>query len=180
MSLYFCSANYCTITLVLKLSYFQGLDLVATDIASGLVLVYIEHQNDKTQFRFSTFSPSSHLPPTTIQQQHEQQHEQQQQPVSNQNGANADQSAGVDNPALESENDGALDRTTPHSVQNDNGFIISETIVPSQNAFPLPKGWMNVQSAGHYMKFALATYGWPMYMYSNLFTGACKLWSHCR
>ena len=32
-----------------------------------------------------------------------------------------------------------------------------------------------LEKAAHCMQFAIAAYGWPMYVYSNPLTGACKL-----
>lgn len=32
-----------------------------------------------------------------------------------------------------------------------------------------------LEKATHWMQFAAAAYGWPLYIYSNLFTGPCKL-----
>lgn len=43
-----------------------------------------------------------------------------------------------------------------------------------------PRPWMNVALAAHYMKFASASYGWPLHVYSNLLTGACSLCKNCR
>lgn len=34
---------------------------------------------------------------------------------------------------------------------------------------------VELEKASHYMQFAAAAYGWPLYIYSNLFTGPCKL-----
>lgn len=34
---------------------------------------------------------------------------------------------------------------------------------------------VELEKAAHYMQFAAAAYGWPLYIYSNLFTGPCKL-----
>ncbi|KAL8597649.1 hypothetical protein ACOMHN_031584 [Nucella lapillus] len=43
-----------------------------------------------------------------------------------------------------------------------------------------PKAWMTIPMMEHYMKFALGSYGWPFYMYSNFFTGLCRLCASCR
>ncbi|XP_076442835.1 diacylglycerol lipase-beta-like isoform X2 [Babylonia areolata] len=42
-----------------------------------------------------------------------------------------------------------------------------------------PKAWMTIPMMEHYMKFALGSYGWPFYMYSNFFTGLCRLCAAC-
>uniref|UniRef100_A0A3B3UKY9 Diacylglycerol lipase-beta n=1 Tax=Poecilia latipinna TaxID=48699 RepID=A0A3B3UKY9_9TELE len=36
-----------------------------------------------------------------------------------------------------------------------------------------------LENAAHYMQFAAAAYGWPLYVYSNLFTAPCKLSRDC-
>lgn len=36
-----------------------------------------------------------------------------------------------------------------------------------------------LEKAAHCMQFAAAAYGWPMYIYSNLLTGPCKLMKDC-
>nr|XP_020495794.1 sn1-specific diacylglycerol lipase beta [Labrus bergylta] len=36
-----------------------------------------------------------------------------------------------------------------------------------------------LEKAAHCMQFAAAAYGWPLYVYSNLFTGPCKLSGDC-
>lgn len=34
---------------------------------------------------------------------------------------------------------------------------------------------VELEKAAHCMQFAMAAYGWPMYIYSNPLTGPCKL-----
>ena len=43
-----------------------------------------------------------------------------------------------------------------------------------------PQGWMAIHNATYFMRYAMASYGWPLYMYTNLTCGCCKLWSKCR
>ncbi|XP_048026773.1 diacylglycerol lipase-beta [Megalobrama amblycephala] len=38
---------------------------------------------------------------------------------------------------------------------------------------------MELEKAAHYMRFAAAAYGWPLYVYSNPLTGVCKLSGDC-
>ncbi|KAM9305954.1 diacylglycerol lipase-beta [Gastrophryne carolinensis] len=38
---------------------------------------------------------------------------------------------------------------------------------------------LELQKAAHYMRFAAAAYGWPLYLYSNPLTGLCKLSGEC-
>ena len=40
--------------------------------------------------------------------------------------------------------------------------------------------WMTVHNAAYYMKYAVATYSWPIYVYMNLCCGVCQLWHGCR
>ena len=114
---------------------------MATDIASGMILLYIKQQKTPCHYRIST--------------------------------------VGHDNQGLVSSNP-----TTPSypdtvavTIQSGGEGIGGGDQVNS--LVPVPKDWMNVQTSAHYMKFALANYGWPMYMFMNLFTGACKLAPHC-
>ncbi|XP_041362272.1 diacylglycerol lipase-beta-like isoform X2 [Gigantopelta aegis] len=46
--------------------------------------------------------------------------------------------------------------------------------------FTRPELWMNIKLMSYYMKFALASYGWPFYIYSNMMTGICKVATRCR
>ncbi|XP_022255756.1 sn1-specific diacylglycerol lipase beta-like isoform X2 [Limulus polyphemus] len=46
------------------------------------------------------------------------------------------------------------------------------TKVPTQE-----QEWMTINIACHFMKFARGSYGWPMFMYSNIGTGLCQLWT---
>jgi len=39
---------------------------------------------------------------------------------------------------------------------------------------PVP-GWMTVENASHFMKFAGASYGWPFFLFSNFLCGPCRL-----
>ncbi|XP_070186231.1 diacylglycerol lipase-beta-like isoform X2 [Littorina saxatilis] len=47
------------------------------------------------------------------------------------------------------------------------------------NGGVMQESWMTIPMMTHYMKFALGSYGWPFYMYSNLFTGLCRLCASC-
>ncbi|XP_014895467.1 sn1-specific diacylglycerol lipase beta [Poecilia latipinna] len=60
------------------------------------------------------------------------------------------------------------------------GAVISAVITRS----PLPvlqdqDLQTELENAAHYMQFAAAAYGWPLYVYSNLFTAPCKLSRDC-
>ncbi|XP_047740991.1 uncharacterized protein LOC125179343 [Hyalella azteca] len=49
---------------------------------------------------------------------------------------------------------------------------------PTSCIAPPPQPWMTVANAQHYMRFALASYGWPWYMYGRIFTTFGSLWPH--
>lgn len=46
----------------------------------------------------------------------------------------------------------------------------------SQDSTFCPKDWMSVASAGAFMKYALASYGWAFFVYDNQCTGPFRLW----
>ena len=48
---------------------------------------------------------------------------------------------------------------------------------PSHQLLP---GWMTLENASHFIKFAGASYGWPFYVFSNLLCGPCRLCCSCR
>ncbi|XP_005998437.1 diacylglycerol lipase-beta [Latimeria chalumnae] len=54
-------------------------------------------------------------------------------------------------------------------------------VVVSHSPSSLMKEQLDIEleNAAFYMQFAVAAYGWPMYVYSNPLTGVCKLGSDC-
>ena len=46
--------------------------------------------------------------------------------------------------------------------------------------FPRPAEWMTVPNCAYYMRYALACYSWPIYMYMHPCVGCCKLTNQCR
>ncbi|XP_061191420.1 diacylglycerol lipase-beta-like isoform X2 [Saccostrea echinata] len=53
--------------------------------------------------------------------------------------------------------------------------------VGSSNDTPIgPTPWMTSTNMHHYMKYAAGSYGWPMYMFTHLATGLCRLCGACR
>ena len=42
----------------------------------------------------------------------------------------------------------------------------------------IPK-WMSINEACHYVRYAIATYSWPYYLYMNNFKGCCQLYGCC-
>ncbi|XP_042236412.1 diacylglycerol lipase-beta-like isoform X2 [Homarus americanus] len=56
------------------------------------------------------------------------------------------------------------------------GALQDEGGLPHQQS-PRPE-WMKVGSAHHFMKFALASYGWPWFVYGRFCQACCSLWSH--
>ncbi|XP_048248656.1 diacylglycerol lipase-beta-like isoform X2 [Haliotis rufescens] len=52
------------------------------------------------------------------------------------------------------------------------------SVMSSANC-PVPESWMTVKMMSHFMRYALGSYGWPFYLYTNLLTGLCKLATKC-
>lgn len=46
--------------------------------------------------------------------------------------------------------------------------------------YPRPAQWMTVPNCAYYMRYALACYSWPIYMYMHPCVGCCKLTNQCR
>nr|XP_027221263.1 sn1-specific diacylglycerol lipase beta-like isoform X2 [Penaeus vannamei] len=65
-----------------------------------------------------------------------------------------------------------LSRSSTASI----GALQSEGALPHQQS-PRPE-WMKVGSAYHFMKFALASYGWPWFVYGRFCQACCSLWKH--
>ncbi|XP_033734525.1 sn1-specific diacylglycerol lipase beta-like isoform X2 [Pecten maximus] len=133
--------------------FFQDveLDLVATDIAAGLILVNRDQEvsqltvtTDRTCETYGTLSQERkpHYSPVTTDSQ-----------VS-------DTGTRVEHPSSSS---GATNS------------------VPTHERPPLPpQDWMNIRNMSHYMKYAMASYGWPLFVFANLSLGLCKLCGECR
>lgn len=43
-----------------------------------------------------------------------------------------------------------------------------------------PKSWMTLTQASAFMKYALASYGWPFFVYDNQVSGPFKLLCNCK
>ncbi|KAL4240297.1 hypothetical protein ACF0H5_001090 [Mactra antiquata] len=56
---------------------------------------------------------------------------------------------------------------------------VSDSILDT-SSMPIPQPWMNIELMCHFMKFAMASYGWPLYIFTHLMTGSCQLWSQCK
>lgn len=71
-----------------------------------------------------------------------------------------------------------IDRHLPisRSLTASIGTLQDEGGLPYQQS-PRPE-WMKVGSAYHFMKFAMASYGWPWFMYRNICQGCCSLKAH--
>ncbi|XP_005923854.1 diacylglycerol lipase-beta isoform X1 [Haplochromis burtoni] len=55
-----------------------------------------------------------------------------------------------------------------------------DVVVPHSPSSPVGEDLeAELEKATHWMQFAAAAYGWPLYIYSNLFTGPCKLSGDC-
>ncbi|XP_066966714.1 diacylglycerol lipase-beta-like isoform X3 [Macrobrachium rosenbergii] len=65
-----------------------------------------------------------------------------------------------------------LSRSSTASI----GALESEGDLPQQQC-PRPE-WMKVGTAYHFMKFAMASYGWPWFMYGRFCRATCYLWKN--
>uniref|UniRef100_A0A8C5N8X3 Diacylglycerol lipase-beta n=1 Tax=Gouania willdenowi TaxID=441366 RepID=A0A8C5N8X3_GOUWI len=55
-----------------------------------------------------------------------------------------------------------------------------DMVVPHSPSSPIEEDLeAELEKAAHFMKFAAAAYGWPLYIYSNLLSGPCKLCGNC-
>lgn len=63
---------------------------------------------------------------------------------------------------------------------NCNAADVVRTVAGSSGPLPQPKHWMTIPNLAFYMKFAMGSYGWPLYIYSHLCTGLCCLCCKCR
>ena len=197
----------------------QGLDLVPTDIAAGLILVQFEEQNAPRQLirenivlRFPDQLPQlpydhsttavkipvqrthslechSHEPllgqDNTVY--HQLPHRSLSMPAHTSQihinfGTDAD-NARADAALITNSNANTSGEISGQLARSSHGrHTGSHNNSPGPSTVdgsgPLP--WMNVQNAVHFMKYAMASYGWPLYTYMNLPLGCCKLWSNCR
>lgn len=107
-------------------SLFEDSDLVASDLASALVLLRLKRKYEE-QREESIRKTNLHLP---------------------------------------------ISRSSTASI----GALQDEGGLPYQQS-PRPE-WMKVGSAYHFMKFALASYGWPWFVYGQFCQACCAMWSH--
>ena len=136
------------------------MDLVPTDIAAGLILLQVEQRKHSQAVRM--------VPITYLDQS----------------------SASTDIAGVSVQIRGSPERraeSTEQSTAEPNAVCVQpgEPAPRFSNAnlsrvYPQPMEWMNIPAAAHYMRFAAASYGWPFFMYSNLFTGACQLSTQCK
>ncbi|XP_007257305.2 diacylglycerol lipase-beta [Astyanax mexicanus] len=55
-----------------------------------------------------------------------------------------------------------------------------DDVIPHSPSSPIREDLeIELEKAAHCMQFAVAAYGWPLYVYSNPFTGLCKLSGDC-
>ncbi|KAK3601848.1 hypothetical protein CHS0354_041771 [Potamilus streckersoni] len=134
--------------------FFKGVDLVPTDIAAGLILVYREQERKNNRLSIVTIDHDS--PP-----------------------ARSQSSYTFSQPTLQSSAAADMEISSSYSA---NGLVISPgpSLLGGQTQTDIPKPWMTIRNMTHYMKYAMASYGWPLYIFSHLATGACHLWSQCR
>ncbi|XP_060067139.1 diacylglycerol lipase-beta-like [Ylistrum balloti] len=139
--------------------FFQDveLDLVATDIAAGLILVNREQEvshltvtvdrtcesygalSQETTPKYNPITTAGQVPDTLA----------------------AGTRVSLDHPSSSSSSSGG------------NSICNQERQVP-------PQDWMTIRNMSHYMKYAMASYGWPLFIFANLSLGLCKLCGQCR
>lgn len=127
-------------------NFFQGVDLVPTDIAAGLILVHREQERKASQL--SSVSIETNRPSSSSYETF---------------SAN----------------------TSSHDIERPVTEVVHSRASPelrtvSDSSLPTPKPWMTTDLMHHYMKFAMASYGWPLFIFTHLVTGACQLWSQCK
>ncbi|XP_069123504.1 diacylglycerol lipase-beta-like isoform X2 [Argopecten irradians] len=140
--------------------FFQNveLDLVATDIAAGLILV--NREQEVSQLTVTT--ERTHESYGTVSQERISQYG----PVTTGGQVSDTLTKGT-----------KITQGCPNSSSSSatNNIPISE----SQH-LPQPQDWMNIKNMSHYMKYAMASYGWPLFVFANLSLGLCKLCGECR
>ncbi|XP_014672368.1 PREDICTED: sn1-specific diacylglycerol lipase beta-like [Priapulus caudatus] len=164
-------------------TFFEGVDLVPSDIAAGLVLLQIQQEKQKrwntiqakrTAAAASRSEPSVQRPlrgdPAQIQD----------------GGTDAGLSAstspegaavaasGVDVGLSASTSAGAAPEGAAVAAEGASGVDVRP------GASTAPKEWMNVRNATHFVKFALGVYGWPLYAYMHPVMGWFRLWGKIR
>lgn len=105
-------------------NFFDGVDLVATDIACGLILIHRQQEQQKYQLT-------------------------------------------------------GLEVETSQTICKSPAPSHSSTAEPGSDVHAGLKPWMSVDLMWHYMKYAMGSYGWPLYIFTHLMTGTCRLWSQC-
>lgn len=149
----------------------QGMDVVPTDVAAGLVLLY-----HATQKRRSLYVPRS---PENSQNHNENHDVENRDEKVNKNGSIqaenlADIICEIDSdeeyhgrPQCSGDNNRQSNSTTVENIQR-----TSEN-TPDLAASFEDDEWTKIGVLVHYMKFALACYGWPLYVMMHLKTGPC-------
>ncbi|KAK3090708.1 hypothetical protein FSP39_013912 [Pinctada imbricata] len=70
---------------------------------------------------------------------------------------------------------------THEAISSSSSGLACQNGRPKSNSRPTePQPWMTMDLITHYMKFALGSYGWPLYVFDNLLTGVCRLCGACR
>lgn len=145
--------------------YSQDVDLVPTDIGAGLILLHHDQEMkeaDLTDVVSEAVSSTS----------------------ADVNSEGQPQDVTDNLPATHSTD--RLEETaraaTP--VPGAERLVSLQSLIPVSSPFERPcpprQSWMNISLMTHYMKFSMASYGWPLYVFSNLMTGVCKLYPYCR
>ena len=147
------------------------MDLVPTDIAAGLILVQVEQGKNLRAVRMVPITYLSSCSSTDVG-------------VDSQLVGNQEEQAKMNErltDAAATSSDEPVSATAVYIQPGEPVPRVSNANLSSVGrVYPQPTDWMNIPAAAHYMKFAAASYGWPLFMYSNLFTGACQLCTECR
>ena len=128
----------------------QGIDLVPTDVAAGLILLQDEQATQPVRLRAE--------PLTTYDQ-----------PV-----------AFHDRPSSSSTMTSLASQDSTQVKAIAGSSSSSPTEDNLNKLYPNPKTWMNISNATHYMKYAMGSYGWPLFVYMNPLSGCFQLWGGCR
>ena len=141
---------------------------MVTDVAAGLVLLQIEQKRHPRRLRLDplTYAVTPIQPPSTPIRGED--------PLGPLRGEEGSYTNIIDVESPAAPSPPLPDLSTMSTV---NGMRVEGA---QGDVYPTPRDWMNIPLAAHYMKFAMASYGWPLFMFTHLFCGMCKLCQTCR
>ncbi|GAB1600241.1 sn1-specific diacylglycerol lipase beta-like [Argonauta hians] len=131
---------------------FQDLDLVPTDIAAGLLLLQRKQANRKHLVTNRPHQPSkSHKSREAVNRE-------------------------TGRILVSGEGSESSESSPTHAGSINDGYDPGSM----SSSMVLPKGWMHFGAIKYYMKFAMAMYGWPLYLFINTCTGGLRLCPYYR